>query len=117
MGIGFALAFRHNVKSNNCRHDIRRPSRQFGYGANQVERTAGALGQEIAEDERHYTEPCDALALPSTWYLGMDGTGILEVFGEHTLSVREILGLLALSVLPLAGNGFHATRTALCWAG
>jgi hypothetical protein len=44
--------------------------------AKQVERTAEALGKEIAEDERHCTEPCDALALPQTLYLGMDGTGI-----------------------------------------
>jgi Uncharacterised protein family (UPF0236) len=44
--------------------------------AKQVERTAEALGEEIAEDERHCTEPSDALALPQTLYLGMDGTGI-----------------------------------------
>jgi hypothetical protein len=44
--------------------------------AKQVERTAEALGEVIAEDERHCTEPCDALALPQTLYLGMDGTGI-----------------------------------------
>jgi hypothetical protein len=44
--------------------------------AKQVERTAEALGKEIAEDERHYTEPLDTLALPQTLYLGMDGTGI-----------------------------------------
>ena len=44
--------------------------------AKQVERTAEALGEEVAEDERHYTEPSDALALPQTLYLGMDGTGI-----------------------------------------
>src|SRR5216683_1615281 len=44
--------------------------------AKQVERTAEALGEEIAEDERHCTEPCDVLALPRTLYLGMDGTGI-----------------------------------------
>ena len=37
---------------------------------------------------------------------------VLEVFGEHTLSAREILGLLAVSILLLAGYGFHATRTA-----
>ncbi len=37
---------------------------------------------------------------------------VLEVFGEHTLNTGEILGLLALSVLLLAGYGFHATRTA-----
>jgi len=36
---------------------------------------------------------------------------VLEVFGEHTLNTPEILGLLALSILLLAGYGFHATRT------
>jgi EmrB/QacA subfamily drug resistance transporter len=36
---------------------------------------------------------------------------VLEVFGEHTLSTGEILGLLALSFALLAGYGFHATRT------
>jgi hypothetical protein len=44
--------------------------------AKQVERTAEALGKQIAEDERLHTEPLDALALPQTLYLGMDGTGI-----------------------------------------
>jgi Uncharacterised protein family (UPF0236) len=44
--------------------------------AKQVERTAEALGKEIAEDERVHTEPLDALPLPPTLYLGMDGTGI-----------------------------------------
>jgi hypothetical protein len=34
------------------------------------------------------------------------------VFGEHTLDTHEILSLLAVSVLLLAGYGFHATRTA-----
>ncbi len=42
--------------------------------AKQVERTAEALGKEIAEDERHYTETLDTLPLPQTLYLGMDGT-------------------------------------------
>jgi len=37
---------------------------------------------------------------------------VLEVFGEHTLNGREILGLLAVSIVLLAGYGFHATRTA-----
>src|SRR6201996_8690029 len=36
---------------------------------------------------------------------------VLEVFGEHTLSVREILGLLAISTALLLGYGLHATRT------
>jgi len=37
---------------------------------------------------------------------------VLEVFGEHTLSVREILALLAISIVLLAGYGMHAARTA-----
>jgi len=44
--------------------------------AKQVERTAEALGKEIAEDECIHTEPLDTLPLPRTLYLGMDGTGI-----------------------------------------
>jgi EmrB/QacA subfamily drug resistance transporter len=36
---------------------------------------------------------------------------VLEVFGEHTLSTRAILGLLTLSILLLAAYGIHATRT------
>ncbi|PYT95669.1 MAG: ISKra4 family transposase [Acidobacteria bacterium] len=44
--------------------------------AKQVERTAEALGKEIAEDERLHSEPLDTLPLPQTLYLGMDGTGI-----------------------------------------
>jgi hypothetical protein len=43
--------------------------------AKQVERTAEALGKEIAADERRCTEPLDTLPLPQTLYLGMDGTG------------------------------------------
>src|SRR6266699_1421807 len=44
--------------------------------AKQVERTAEALGKQIAEDERVHSEPLEALPLPQTLYLGMDGTGI-----------------------------------------
>ncbi len=44
--------------------------------AKQVERTAEALGKQIAADERQCTQPSDALPLPQTLYLGMDGTGI-----------------------------------------
>jgi hypothetical protein len=44
--------------------------------AKQVERTAETLGKEIAEDECTHTESGDALPLPQTLYLGMDGTGI-----------------------------------------
>ena len=42
----------------------------------QVERAAEALGQEIAEDERQTVEPVSDAPLPSTLYLGIDGTGI-----------------------------------------
>jgi len=42
--------------------------------AKQVERTAEALGRQIAEDERTYVEPDEPTA--STLYLGVDGTGI-----------------------------------------
>jgi EmrB/QacA subfamily drug resistance transporter len=37
---------------------------------------------------------------------------VLEVFGEHTLSGREIIGLLAISAALLAAYGLHATHTA-----
>src|SRR5260221_10951109 len=36
--------------------------------AKQVERTAQALGEEIPEDERHCTEPCEVLPLPRNLY-------------------------------------------------
>jgi EmrB/QacA subfamily drug resistance transporter len=35
---------------------------------------------------------------------------VLEVFGEHALSAGEVLGLLALSLVLLAGYGLHARR-------
>jgi hypothetical protein len=44
--------------------------------ASQVERGAEALGDEIATDERRYTEPPDEPVLLPTLYLGLDGTGI-----------------------------------------
>jgi hypothetical protein len=43
-------------------------------GAKQVERTAEALGREIARDERSVAEPQPPCA--PTMYLGMDGTGV-----------------------------------------
>jgi MFS family permease len=63
-------------------------------------------------DYREKTNPLDVAGLI------LFGSGIallsyvLEVFGEHTLNAREILGLLALSIGLLAGYGFHANRTA-----
>jgi Transposase len=44
--------------------------------ASQVERGAEALGNEIAAAERIHTEPMGETALPTTLYLGLDGTGI-----------------------------------------
>jgi len=35
---------------------------------------------------------------------------VLEVFGEHALSDREIVGLLVISLALLAGYGFHSMR-------
>jgi EmrB/QacA subfamily drug resistance transporter len=37
---------------------------------------------------------------------------VLEIFGEHTLSSREIIGLLTIALTLIAGYGFHATRIA-----
>src|SRR5271163_1081654 len=36
---------------------------------------------------------------------------VLEIFGEHTLSAGEIVGLLTISLSLLAGYELHATRT------
>ena len=63
-------------------------------------------------DYREPTEPLDVAGLI------LFGSGVallsyvLELFGEHTLSAREILSLLAFSILLLASYGFHATKTA-----
>jgi EmrB/QacA subfamily drug resistance transporter len=61
-------------------------------------------------DYREKSNPLDFIGLV------LFGSGIallsyvLEVFGEHTLSAREILGLLALSILLLAGYREHSTK-------
>jgi hypothetical protein len=44
--------------------------------AKQVERTAEALGGEIAEDERQQVLPAAAAEIAPTMYLGLDGTGV-----------------------------------------
>jgi len=58
-----------------------------------------------------HTNPLD---IPGFILFG-SGVGILsyvlEVFGEHTLSGSQMLGLLALSAALLAGYGFRAVRT------
>ena len=61
-------------------------------------------------DYREKSNPLDIVGLV------LFGSGIallsyvLEVFGEHTLSVVEILGLLAISIFLLAGYGLHASK-------
>jgi EmrB/QacA subfamily drug resistance transporter len=63
-------------------------------------------------DYREKSNPLDLVGLI------LFGSGIallsyvLEVFGEHTLGVREILGLLAISLMLLAGYLLHATKAA-----
>ena len=42
----------------------------------QVERAAESLGLDIAEDERQQAQPLGNEPLPSTLYLGIDGTGV-----------------------------------------
>jgi hypothetical protein len=37
---------------------------------------------------------------------------VLEIFGEHSLSLAEILGLLSISLALIAGYAMHAMRTA-----
>jgi EmrB/QacA subfamily drug resistance transporter len=62
-------------------------------------------------DYREKSNPLDIVGLI------LFGSGIallsyvLEVFGENTLGVREILGLLAISFALLAGYGLHAANT------
>jgi EmrB/QacA subfamily drug resistance transporter len=57
------------------------------------------------------TKPLDLLGLI------LFGSGIallsyvLEIFGEHTLSTGEVLGLLAISLALIFGYGLHAVRT------
>jgi EmrB/QacA subfamily drug resistance transporter len=63
-------------------------------------------------DYREETHPLDTVGLI------LFGSGIallsyvLEIFGEHTLGVREILGLLAISLALLGGYLLHAKGTA-----
>ena len=45
-------------------------------GAKQVERTAEALGREIAQHEQQVVEPANSSEIPETLYLGVDGTGV-----------------------------------------
>jgi EmrB/QacA subfamily drug resistance transporter len=67
--------------------------------------------RHLPDYREEHTPPLDVVGLI------LFGSGIallsyvMEVFGEHTLSSREILGLLAISVVLLAGYGLHASKT------
>jgi EmrB/QacA subfamily drug resistance transporter len=65
----------------------------------------------LPDYREEHTHPLDVAGL----FLFGSGIGllsyVLEVFGEHTQSGREILGMLALSTVLLASYGFRATRT------
>ena len=60
--------------------------------------------------EKH-THPLDIVGL----ILFGSGVGllsyVLEIFGEHTLSLTEILGLLAVSLTLIFGYGLHGSKT------
>jgi EmrB/QacA subfamily drug resistance transporter len=68
--------------------------------------------RHLPDYREEHTDPLDVLGLI------LFGSGVallsyvLEVFGEHTLGTREILGLLTLSLVLLGGYGLHATQTA-----
>src|SRR6202042_468904 len=61
-------------------------------------------------DYRERTNPLDVVGLI------LFGSGVallsyvLEIFGEHTLSGREMLGLVTISLLLLAGYELHARQ-------
>src|SRR5271155_2883567 len=65
----------------------------------------------LPDYREEHTNPLDVIGLI------LFGSGVallsyvLEVFGEHTLGPREILGLLAISIALLAGYGLHSANT------
>ncbi len=65
----------------------------------------------LPDSREQNTKPLDILGLI------LFGSGVallsyvLEIFGDHTLSLGEILGLLAISLTLIAGYGLHAART------
>jgi EmrB/QacA subfamily drug resistance transporter len=68
--------------------------------------------RHLPDYREEHTHPLDFVGL----FLFGSGVAllsyVLEVFGEHTLSQRVVLGLLAISIILLAAYGFHATRAA-----
>jgi len=67
--------------------------------------------RHLPDYREEHTPPLDWMGL----ILFGSGIGllsyVLEVFGEHTLSVLEIAGLLAISLALVAGYGLHSTRS------
>jgi MFS family permease len=67
--------------------------------------------RHLPDYREEHTHPLDVAGL----LLFGSGIGllsyVLEVFGEHTLSGREMSEMLAVAALLLAGYGFRATRT------
>jgi EmrB/QacA subfamily drug resistance transporter len=64
----------------------------------------------LPDYREEHTHPLDTIGLI------LFGSGVallsyvLEVFGEHSLSAGEILGLLAISIVLLTGYGLHASK-------
>jgi EmrB/QacA subfamily drug resistance transporter len=67
--------------------------------------------RHLPDYREEHTHPLDTVGLI------LFGSGIallsyvLEVFGEHRLGAREVVGLLVISLVLLAGYGIHSTRT------
>jgi EmrB/QacA subfamily drug resistance transporter len=67
--------------------------------------------RHLPDYREEHTHPLDIVGLI------LFGSGIallsyvLEVFGEHTLGTREVVGLLAISLALLAAYGLHSIRT------
>ncbi len=57
-------------------HELLRELAGVDVDTKQVERTAEALGAEIAEDERAFIEPIESGPVAPTLYAGVDGTGV-----------------------------------------
>ena len=70
--VGQAAAMVSFTESSELLHDLA----GVDVDAKQVERTAEALGREIAEDERCVVESPEPTAVAPTMYLGVDGTGV-----------------------------------------
>ena len=65
----------------------------------------------LPDYREEHTHPLDIVGL----ILFGSGVGllsyVLEIFGEHTLSLAEILGLLGVSLALIAGYGLHGSKT------